>query len=168
MRHFNPLLLAVVLCTACPQSPSSAAGSKLEPMQASDAASDASAHAAHQHYVDAINANNLDDVLGMLTEDVVLMAPDAPPYVGKAAVKPWLEGYIQAYKTHWDKPVQEFVVNGEWAFERYSYTSTDTPIAGGDPVVGTGWGFIVYRHDADGVWRVARDAWGSDKPATSQ
>ena len=27
--------------------------------------------------------------------------------------------------------MQEFIVSGDWAFERYSYTSTDTPLAGG-------------------------------------
>ena len=29
--------------------------------------------------------------------------------------------------THWDKPIQELVISGDWAFERYSVTSTDTP-----------------------------------------
>jgi len=106
--------------------------------------------------VKAINSNNLEILLEMLTDDVVFMAAHAKPFVGKAAVRPWLEGYLKAYKTNWDKPVQEFVVNGEWAFERYSYKSTDTPLAGGDPIVDTGWGFVVYHRDADGKWRVTR------------
>jgi ketosteroid isomerase-like protein len=120
------------------------------------AASDAAAHKAHEAYVKAINSNNLEILLEMLTDDVVFMAAHAKPFVGKAAVRPWLEGYLKAYKTNWDKPVQEFVVNGEWAFERYSYKSTDTPLAGGDPIVDTGWGFVVYHRDADGKWRVTR------------
>ncbi len=126
--------------------------------------SNASAHLAHENYVAAINSNNLESLLGMLTDDVVFMAPNDKPYAGKAAVRPWLAAYLKAYKTHWDKPVQEFVVNGEWAFERYSYTSTDTPQGAGAPVVDTGWGFVVYHHDADGRWRVARDGWGSNHP----
>jgi hypothetical protein len=88
---------------------------------ADSAASDAAAHKAHEAYVAAINSNNLEALLEMLTEDVVFMAAHAKPFVGKAAVGPWLDGYLKAYKAHWDKPVQEFVVNGEWAFERYSY-----------------------------------------------
>lgn len=126
---------------------------------------DDGAHQAHANYVAAINSNTLETLLGVLTEDVVFMAPNDKPYVGKAAVKPWLVAYLKAFKTHWDKPVQEFVVSGEWAFERYAYTSTDTPQGGGKPVIDTGWGFVVYHHDHDGVWRVARDAWGSDHPA---
>ena len=112
----------------------------------------------------AINSNNLDTLLGVLTDDVVFLSAHEPVMVGKPAVRPWLEGYLKAFKTHWDKPVQEFVVNGEWAFERYSYKSTDTPLAGGAVVEDTGWGLVIYHHDVDGKWRVARDAWGPDHP----
>ena len=140
------------------------AGCSQSGSQKDTAESDAAAHKAHDEYVEAINSNDLDTLMGMLTDDVVFMAAHAPPFVGKEALQPWLEGYLGAFKTHWDKPVQEFVVNGEWAFERYSYTSTDTPVAGGEPIVDTGWGFVVYHLDADGKWRVARDAWGPDHP----
>ena len=58
------------------------------------------------------------------------------------------------------KPVQEFAVSGDYAFERYIRTSTDTPVGGGKPVINAGWDFRVYHRDADGVWRVARDAFG--------
>ena len=122
------------------------------------------AHLAHEAYVTAINSNNLANLVGMLTEDVVFLSPNEPVMVGKAAVRPWLEGYLKAFKTHWDKPVQEFVVSGDWAFERYSFKSTDLPISGGPVVEDTGWGLVIYHHDADGKWRVARDAWGSDHP----
>ena len=125
---------------------------------------DAAAHAAHQDYVDAINSNDLDRLLEMLTDDVVFMAPDQPPMVGKDTLTPWLAGYYEAFETHWDKPQLEFVVNGDWAFERYSYRSTDKPRAGGEALHGTGWGLVIFRRGVDGKWRVARDAWGSDQP----
>ncbi len=157
MRTILVTLAGVVLCAACnAPAPQPADGS---------AAGDAAAHQAHEAYVTAINSNNLDSLLGMLTDDVVFLSAHEPVMVGKAAVRPWLEGYLKAYKTHWDKPVQEFVVNGDWAFERYSYSSTDVPLAGGEPVKDTGWGLVVYHRDADGKWRVARDAWGPDHPA---
>ena len=58
--------------------------------------------------------------------------------------------------------MQEFVVSGDWVFERYSYKSTHPPLAGGPVVEDTGWGLVIYHHDADGKWRVARGAWGPD------
>jgi ketosteroid isomerase-like protein len=128
------------------------------------AAGDSTAYLAHEAYTTAINSNNLDSLAGMFTEDVVFLAAHAPPMVGKAAVRAWAEGYLQAFTTRWEKASQEFVVAGEWAFERYSYKSTDTPKAGGAPIEDTGWGLVVYHHDADGKWRVARDAFSTDTP----
>jgi ketosteroid isomerase-like protein len=155
---YRGVLLVVfsLLCAAC--------GSPGPQAAAPPSDDDPAAHQAHEAYVAAINSNDLDTLLGVLTEDVVFMAPQEPVLVGKAAVRPWLEGYLQAFRTHWDKPVQEFVVNGDWAFERYAYKSTDTPVGGGAVVEDTGWGLVIYHRDSDGKWRVARDAWGADHP----
>ncbi len=152
MRSVLGILVTFLFCGACatPSGPPKAA------------ADDPAAHRAHEAYVAAINSNDLDTLMGMLTDDVVYMSAHEPPTVGKDAVRPWVESYLAAYTTHWDKPVQEFVVAGDWAFERYAYTSTDTPLDGGDPVTDTGWGLVIYHHDPDGTWRVARDAWGPD------
>lgn len=125
---------------------------------------DSTARQAHEAYTTAINSNNLDSLAGMFTEDVVFLAADAPPLVGKAAVRKWAEDYLQAFTTHWDKTSKEFVVAGEWAFEQYAYHSTDTPKAGGAAIQDTGWGLVKYHHDADGKWRVARDAFSTDIP----
>jgi ketosteroid isomerase-like protein len=156
VRALLAALAVAALCASCGKSAPDVAGNAM--------ATDAAAHQAHEAYVTAINSNNLDSLLAVLTEDVVFLPAGEAPMVGKPAVRPWLEAYLRAFRTHWDKPVMEFVVNGDWAFERYSYESSDTPLAGGAPVVDTGWGLVIYHHDADGTWRVARDAWGPDHP----
>ena len=112
---------------------------------------DSAAHQAHANYVRVINSNNTDSLASMLTEDAIFLAVNDKPIVGKAAVRAWVDGYYKAFHTTWEKPVQEFVVSGDYAFERYSYTSTDTPVGGGAPVVDTGWGFVVYHREGDGV-----------------
>ena len=84
------------------------------------AAVDSTAHLAHAAYTTAINSNNLDSIMGMMTEDVVFLTAHAPPMVGKAAVRPWVDGYLQAFTTQWDKEALDFEVAGAWAFERYS------------------------------------------------
>jgi ketosteroid isomerase-like protein len=137
--------LAILILSACgPSGAKSTAGG---------AATDSTARLAHEAYTAAINSNNLDSLAGMFTEDVVFLAAHAPPIVGKAAVRAWAEGYLQAFTTHGDKASQEFVV---------AYKSTDTPKAGGAKVVDTGWGLVIYNHDADRKWRVARDAFSTD------
>jgi ketosteroid isomerase-like protein len=122
---------------------------------------------AHGAYVTAINSNDLDAILAVLTDDVVFMPPGSPRLVGKPAVRSWAGGYLDAYASQWDKTMIEFVVMGDWAFEQYAYTSTEIPRGGGLEVRDTGKGLIIYRRDADGTWRVARDAWNSNRPAGS-
>ena len=151
MRTLLPSLALALLCLACRSS-------------GTHAPTEAGAHRAHQAYVDAINSNDVERMLAMLTDDVVFMSPNEPVMVGKDALRPWLAGYVEAFETHWDKPVLEFIVNGDWAFERYSYKATDTPLDGSEAIESTGWGLVIYHHDADGKWRVARDAWGPDHP----
>jgi ketosteroid isomerase-like protein len=154
----SSILAALIVACAAP-------APKAETTALADSvAADPAAHQAHENYVRVINSNNTDSLASMLTEDVVFLAAGEKPMVGKAAVRAWVDGYYKAFKTKWDKPVQEFVVSGDYAFERYSYTSTDTPVAGGKDVVDTGWGFVVYHRESDGVWRVARDAFGPDHP----
>jgi ketosteroid isomerase-like protein len=154
-------LAGLVACSA--PSPDSKPQTITTTSQPSDmSARDSAAHAAHENYVRVINSNNIDSLMSMMTDDVVFLAADSKPIIGKAAVRAWAENYEKAFHTHWDKPVQEFAISGDNAIERYSYTSTDMPVAGGKPIVDTGWGLVIYHRDPDGVWRVSRDAFGPD------
>jgi ketosteroid isomerase-like protein len=131
---------------------------------ADDSAADATAHQAHEAYTSAINSNNLQSLVAIFTDNVVLLSPNEPVLVGKAAVRSWSAAYLKAFTIHWDKAALEFTVAGEWAFERYSYQQKDKPRGGGASVTDTGKGLIIYHRDSDGKWRVARDAWNSDLP----
>ncbi len=122
------------------------------------------AHKAHEAYVDAINSNDPSAIVAVLTEDIVYQSPHAPAVVGKAAVSKWLEEYLSAYTTRWVKTSTDFHVAGDWAFELYDYKSVDAPKDGGAPIEDVGKGINIYHHDADGVWRVARDGWSTDLP----
>lgn len=120
---------------------------------------------AHDAYVSAINSNDVETLLGDLTDDVVYQSPGEPEIVGKAAVRKWLAGYFGTTRTHWEKTSIGFVVSGGWAFERYTYKSTDTDKKTGAVTTDTGKGINIFRRGSDGRWRVAIDGWSSDRPA---
>ena len=122
--------------------------------------------AAHGGYVAAINSNDVETLMADLTDDVVYQAPGAPEVIGKAAVRAWVADYFGAYSTKWEKTSIGFTVSGDWAFERYTYKSTDTDKKSGAVTSDVGKGINVYRRGPDGKWRVAIDGWSSDKPAT--
>jgi ketosteroid isomerase-like protein len=156
VRDTLAILLSLAVASGC--------GAPGPHSTADSAAAVATARQAHEAYTAAINSNNLDSLLAMCTEDVVFLSPNEPVVAGKAAVRAWSAAYLKAYTIHWDKTVSELIVAGDWAFERYAYKEHDIPSGGGAPVTDTGKGLIIYHHDADGKWRVARDAWNSDLP----
>jgi ketosteroid isomerase-like protein len=123
---------------------------------------DAIEKAAHEGYVNAINSNDVDVLMADLTDDIVLQAPGAPEVIGKAAVRDWVAGYFGAFKTKWEKTSIGFTVSGDWAFERYTYKSTDTDRKTGKVTTDAGKGINIFRRGADGKWRVAIDGWSSD------
>jgi ketosteroid isomerase-like protein len=155
------IITFVAACTA-PSSDSKPQTITISSQPSDMSAHDSAAHKAHENYVRVINSNNIDSLMSMMTDDVVFLAAGSKPIVGKPGVRAWAEDYEKAFHTHWDKPVQEFTISGDNAIERYNYTSTDTPVGGGKDVVDTGWGLVIYHRDSDDVWRVSRDAFGSD------
>lgn len=110
-------------------------------------------------YVAALNSNSLNQFLNAVTDDFVLVTPDAPLLEGKAAVAPWVTAYFGTVQTSWQKQTLEFVVVADWAFERYAFTATDISYGSGLANVTTGHGINLYRRENDGYWRVARDIW---------
>ncbi|MEZ6241618.1 MAG: DUF4440 domain-containing protein [Phycisphaerales bacterium] len=124
------------------------------------------AQAAQHAYKDAINANDLEAILAVMTEDVVFMPPNGPRVVGKAAVREWAAPYMQAYTIHWDNTQLEFLMIGDgYALEQSSYVEHDVANDGSGTLDDTGKGVILYKRGGDAVWRVALDIWCSDLPA---
>lgn len=126
-------------------------------------ASKAIEEAAHGGYVTAINSNDTETLMADLTDDVIYQAPGEPELVGKSAVRSWVAAYFGGYRSKWEKTSKGFTVSGDWAFERYTYKSTDTDRKTGVVTTDTGKGINIFRHGADGRWRVAIDGWSSDK-----
>ena len=154
MRASLIALFALTLAACAPKAPA--------PPTAAEVA--AIGETAHKAYVEAINSNDTGKLMAVVTDDIVYQAPHEPEIVGRAAVRAWVDGYFGAYKAVWKKTTLDFIVAGDWAFERYAYESTDTPKAGGSAATDKGKGLNVYHRDGDGVWRVARDSWSSDLP----
>jgi len=65
------------------------------------------AHKARENYVRVINSNIIDEPRSMF------LAAGAKPIVGKGSVRAWADDYYKGFKTHWDKPVKEFVISSD-------------------------------------------------------
>jgi uncharacterized protein (TIGR02246 family) len=114
----------------------------------------------------AFAAGDADAVAAEYTEDALLMPPNSPSLVGRAAIAEVYRPAFKDLKISLKTEVQEVEVAGDWAFLRGLFTTTATPKAGGETRVNHGKYLVVARRGADGVWRFARDMYSMDaRPA---
>ena len=115
----------------------------------------------------AVNAGDIDRILRIAADDLEMMPPGQSPVVGRDAHE-FLRGFVGQFEADL-KPFtnEEVIVCGDWAFQRYSYDLTVTPRTGGDPVIEHGDGIHMFRRDATGSWRLAKDIFTSLSPAPS-
>lgn len=94
-------------------------------------------------------------VLDLMTDDVIFMVPGREPF-GK---QEFAANSATMRDMHIDgqSEVLELRVLGDWAFIRNRIEVTVTP-PGGRPVHRSGYTLTLLRKEADGQWRLTRDA----------
>ncbi len=104
----------------------------------------------------ASKAGDLPTVLSLMTDDVLFLVPGQPPF-GKQAFAAASEG-MKDVRIEGTSNIQEIQVTGDWAYLRNHLTMTVTPPKGGKAVRRAGHTLTILRREADGKWRLARDA----------
>jgi len=103
----------------------------------------------------ASKAGDSSTVLGLMTDDVIFMVPGQEPF-GKPAFAAASEG-MKTVAIEGRSDIRELRVLGDWAYMRTYIEMTATP-EGGQPVRRAGYTLTILRKEADGQWRLARDA----------
>ncbi len=106
-------------------------------------------------WMSASRKGDIATVLSLMTEDVVFMVPGKEPF-GK-------EAFARNSQSMGDTRIDgkseiiELQVFGNWAFIRNRLEMTATPPKG-ETVHKSGYTLTLLRKEADGKWRLARDA----------
>ncbi|PWB89989.1 DUF4440 domain-containing protein [Methylocystis sp. MitZ-2018] len=100
-------------------------------------------------------AGDLSAVLDLMTDDVIFMTPGGKPF-GKEAFAAASEN-MKNVAIEGRSDIQEVCIFGDWAYMRSYMEMTATPL-GGAPVRRSGYTLTILRKEADGKWRLARDA----------
>jgi uncharacterized protein (TIGR02246 family) len=107
-------------------------------------------------WMSATRAGDVDTVLGLMTDDVVFMVPGREPF-GKGEFAAASRA-ITGLAIEGTSEIRELEILGRWAYMR-SYIEVDvTPPGSGTSIRRTGWALTILRREADGRWRIARDA----------
>ena len=115
----------------------------------------------------ATRSGDVRTVLELMTDDVVFIVPGAEPF-GKAKFAA-ASGDMQGITIDGKNDIVELKVLGDWAYLRTHITVSMTLPGSPSPMRRSGYTLSILRKDADGKWRLARDAnlLTEDKQATS-
>jgi uncharacterized protein (TIGR02246 family) len=103
----------------------------------------------------ASRAGDLEAVLSLMADDVIFMVPGRPPF-GKDAFRAASEG-MKGMQLDGQARIEELQVLGDWAYLRNHIEITVTPPSS-TPVRRSGYALTILRKEADGRWRLVRDA----------
>ena len=106
-------------------------------------------------WIAASNARDLPALMGIMTDDIVFMTPGRAPF-GKAEFAADVER-MKSVAIDARAEVQEIEVFGPRAYIR-NHVRVELASPGQAPKRVSGYAMSVFRKEADGRWRIARDA----------
>jgi uncharacterized protein (TIGR02246 family) len=95
-------------------------------------------------------------VLGLMTDDAIFMVPGREPF-GKAAYEAAAKA-VQGIRIEGKSDILEIEIIGRFAYLRNFLEMTIVPPDGAPAVRKSGYVLTILRKEADGRWRLARDA----------
>lgn len=113
--------------------------------------------AVHSAWIAAVDAGDLDRLLALMTPDAVFLSPGRQPS-GREEFAADFPAAHREFRIRCRSEPSEVVVVGEVAWTWSRDDLSVTPRAGGPPTRLAGHRMTVYRKQADGRWRLARDA----------
>lgn len=148
----TPILLALLLlagaCTDAPPTPPDTADVRAD--------IEAQARRFSQAYMDG----DLDTLVSIYTEDGVAAPGGRDFIVGHDALRRFWQLPDGRIVSHHQTTSKELIVSGDYAYDWGYYEGAAGP-ADGEQQSFRGKYVIVWRRDADGVWRMLQDMWNT-------
>jgi uncharacterized protein (TIGR02246 family) len=97
------------------------------------------------------------------TPDAIRMQPDMPALVGREAIQDWLQALAETYTSEGSNQIVEVrALSPDWILFRSEGSFVATPKAGGEPETRQQKWLSIAQRQADGTWKVYRDAGSSN------
>ena len=107
-------------------------------------------------WMSASLAGDVETVLDLMTDDVVFSVPGQEPF-GKKEFAEAAEG-LRNVRMEGTNEIRELQIHGDWAYIRNHIEMLVTPPGEDEPARRSGYTLTLLRREADGRWRLARDA----------
>ncbi|MGZ5202714.1 MAG: YybH family protein [Telluria sp.] len=109
-------------------------------------------------WIKATREGRVDEVLDLMTEDVVFLVPGQAPMVGRQAFGDALRAVLGKHAIESKNEIDEIAVSGDMAYCRSRLEVTVTRKHDNLPMLRKGYALTILRRCPDGKWRLARDA----------
>ena len=103
-------------------------------------------------------AGDVTEVLNLMAEDVVFLAPGQPPMRGRAAFSAIFQKVLTLFRIESSAEIHEIEIAGDWAYMWSHVRVTMIPLQGGTSMRRAGYTLTILRKQQDGAWVIARDA----------
>lgn len=110
----------------------------------------------HKSWIDVVNNEDIDAYANILAENAVWIPPGQKPIIGREAFKQWLTPFFSKFSYEFSITEEQFLVSGNWAFERAKFTSIMTPESGGEPMTHSGTFTVFWHRSKDNYWYIER------------
>jgi len=113
-------------------------------------------------YQQALNSNNVEEIIKLFTEDGTVLIQKAPTNVGIAEIRKFYEVLFKTIDLDLEFQIAELVqVSPEWAFVRSTSHGTVTVISDKSNNLSVGQELFILKKQIEGSWKIARYAGSS-------
>jgi uncharacterized protein (TIGR02246 family) len=111
-------------------------------------------------------SKDIEKALGFYANDAILMFPNMPAIVGKDSIRAYMKSSFAdtAFTVQYQITGVDVAQSGDLGYTQGTLTSATTDPKTGKVVTDRGKWLTVRRKQADGSWKIVRDAWSSDLP----
>jgi len=123
---------------------------------------------AHQRVMHASLTGDVNGIVSMFSDDAIFMPPNDTTVFGKDEIRSWWEEYFSFFRiTSSVQTERDVTPAGDQMFDRSSFSVTIVPKDRGPKIVDDIRSLTVWRHEADGDWKISHQIWNSTKPVGS-
>jgi uncharacterized protein (TIGR02246 family) len=114
-------------------------------------------------------SKDIEKALGFYANDAILMFPNTPAIVGKDSIRTYMKSSFAdtAFAVQYQITGVDVAQSGDLGYTQGTVTSVTTDPKTGKVVNDRGKWLTVRRKQADGSWKIVRDAWSSDLPLSN-
>ena len=119
--------------------------------------------AAHEK---AIDAKDVEAILGFYAPDLITVSPGQPILRGRDWIRSTMAELYRTYDFHESFTLGDIRLLGDRVAATLEYTQRMTPLAGGAPLVETGKGICILKRSAENKWQFEWNAYAADPKPT--